>query len=257
MTDNYGEGLDRLRTLLNQEDMYQLVDTDRRASIVGWGTLLNTVYYVDGMVRLHQAGACYAANPLSRSAMEYGMWTVWLADMGEDAVDAINRGLQNGLATLIKEAGVAGKVGGDLAAAMQVAKATQATPIAPARTETYLSFKNLLDAYDPATDGDGTWRYRTMYDAMSKFVHPTMIGAQVFFETPPSASEPDKDDLVVSLTPRFPELLPCLEYGLGMLHMAMLAYNELLIGKPWTAELEAVAEDFGLDKTVPQRQPGK
>jgi hypothetical protein len=39
------------------------------------------------------------------------------------------------------------------------------------------------------------------------------------------------------------EVAPCGVICLGMLFDTMLAYNELLVFKPWTAELAAIAKD--------------
>jgi hypothetical protein len=83
------------------DDLYRLVDPTNRAAVIGWGTMFNVIYFVDGIIQLHQAGNCFAAGPLRRSAMEYAVTTVWLADAPDDAADALNGGLQYKLGSLV------------------------------------------------------------------------------------------------------------------------------------------------------------
>jgi hypothetical protein len=246
---NHLEGLDRLRALLTP-DLHQRVDASNRAALVGWGTLFSTVHYTDGMVRLHQAENCFAASPVRRSAMEYAMTTVWLADAGDDAVDAMNLALQDKQGKLLNGITAANAWDRFPTEAQTISQANKDTQLPTSSEATYLHMAHQLDRYDVNLNVEGKIPLRLYYIVESQLAHPSMIGAQVFFK--------DNGDAVeLHMMPRHSEMVPCLHIAMVLLYTAMLAYNQLLTGNPWTDELLAIAGDYDLDKGLPARQAGK
>ncbi|MEY9933911.1 hypothetical protein ABH926_008574 [Catenulispora sp. GP43] len=244
---NHLEGLDQLRALLTP-DLYQHVDAGDRAALVGWGTLFSTVHYTDGMVRLHQAENCFAVGPIRRSAMEYAMTTVWLADAGDAAVDAMNLAHQDKQGKLLDGITAANAWDRFPAEAQAIAQANKDTQLPKASESVYLRMTHQLDRYDVNLDVDGKIPLRLWYTAESQMAHPSMIGAQMFFK--------DGEPVELHMMPRHGEVVPCLHIALILLYTAMLAYNQLLTGSPWTDDLLAVARTYDLDEVLPARQSG-
>lgn len=240
------ENIQRLRALVT-DDLYKLVDPTNRAAVIGWGTTFNVIYFVDGMVQLHDAGNCFATSPLRRSAMEYAMTTVWLADAPDDATDALNSGLQYKQGLLVNAMTKAGAHSRFPEDAIQSAQAVIEAQLPKATQANLLNISHLLDAYDSTVDGDGRIPLRLVYNVESSLVHASLMGAQAFFVERDNA-------FALGTKPEPPEFVPCLDLGLSLLFTAMLSYNELLIGKPWTETLHAVAKDAGLDPTLPKRR---
>ena len=88
-----------------------------------------------------------------------------------------------------------------------------------------------------------------VYDVLSGLTHLSLLGAQQFFQ--------DKDDGThLSLHPLKGETAPCEETCLGLQFDTMLAYNELLTARPWTAGLAAIAKDHGLSAKLATRKSG-
>lgn len=245
-TSDPQESIRRLRALVT-DDLYKLVDPSNRAAVIGWGTTFNVIYFVDGMVQLHDAGNCFATSPLRRSAMEYAMTTVWLADAPEEAADALNSGLQYKQGLLVDAVTKASAQTRFSEDAIQSAQSLKDVQLPKATQANLLNIAHLLDAYDSTVEGDGRIPLRLVYDTESSFVHASLMGARAFFA--------ERDDaFALGTKPEPPEFVPCLELGLSLLFTAMLSYNELLIGKPWTETLHAVAKDAGLDPTLPKRR---
>lgn len=240
------ESIHRLRALVT-DDLYRLVDPMNRAAVIGWGTTFNVIYFVDGIIQLHDVGNCFAAGPLRRSAMEYAVTTVWLADAPEDAADALNGGLQYKLGSLVDEVTKADAVTRFPESAIQSAQAVKEAHLPKSAQSNLLHASHLLDAYDSNEEGDGKLPLRLVYDAESSFAHASLIGAQAFFAERGNAT-------ALGTKPEPSEFVSCLEIGLSLLFTTMLSYNELLIGKPWTETLHAVAHDLGIDPTLPKRR---
>ena len=64
----------------------------------------------------------------------------------------------------------------------------------------------------------------------------------------------DGDAFRVSQMPLHQEMVPCHAFCLWILHTAALYFNELLTGKPWTVELQQIAEQYGFPTTLPEWQ---
>lgn len=229
MTKDYGEGFDRLGTLITP-DLYSRVDGMNRACVVGWGTTLNVVHLARGIRLLHTEGQCHAAVPLLRSIMEYTLGTIWLADDGDAAVDVFNRRLQNAHAKLANDLG-----GMDLdadfpAEAVRTFRDTVTAPLQPHPDERLAAFRHLLTEY-------GFKEMIPVYNVLSGITHLSLEGAQTFFQ--------DKDDAVqLSQQPFRGEVAPCEQIAFGMQFDAMVAYNQLLVGQPWTIDLAAIGQEY-------------
>jgi hypothetical protein len=88
-----------------------------------------------------------------------------------------------------------------------------------------------------------------IYDVISGLTHLSLVGAQVFFQ--------DRDGTVrLSQQPLTGEVAPCEVIWLGMQFDAMLACNELLASRPWTADLAAIAKDHELLAVLATRKGG-
>jgi hypothetical protein len=241
------QGIQRLRALVN-DDLFNSVDPGNNAAVIGWGTTLNVMNFVDGIVQLHQAGKCSAASPLRRSALEYAMATVWLADAPTEAAAALNDGFQHKMSQLVKALKAASVQDRFPEAAMKSAQAVRDKDIPKSNQAHLLHASHLLDEYDNVGDDENPIPMRVIYDVESWSSHASLAGAQLFFTV--------RDDGQVALgtKPMPAEDVPCLMVGLSLLFTTMLSYNELLIDKPWTGTLRAVAEDFGFDPALPKRR---
>jgi hypothetical protein len=82
----------------------------------------------------------------------------------------------------------------------------------------------------------------------SRFVHPSLTAIQEF-------AHDSKEGLVFRQRPLHEELLPCQQFCLMVLFDAMLAFNTLLVGSPWTAVLMEVASNHDLPTHLPVRNP--
>lgn len=247
------DGIHRLRSLAN-DDLYKLVDPGDRAAVIGWGMTFNVIHFVDGIVQLHNAGNCFAAGPLRRAALEYSMTTVWLADARDEAANALNSGLQYKMGSLLdkmKEVDAVKRFPED---AIANAQAVKDAKLPKATQSNLLLASHLLDAYDwdeeDEKDVEGATRIPLLlvYDAESSFSHASLMGAQAFFRDTGKA-------IALGTKPEPAEFVPCLIIGLSVMFTSMLAYNELLISKPWTDTLQEVATDFGFGLTLPKRRP--
>jgi hypothetical protein len=238
----HGTGIDRLNALITP-DLWCEVDAANQAAVVGWGTTFHVLHQVKAIRTLHAEGQCHATVPLLRSVMEYTLGTMWLADAGQDAVDVLNRRLQSSKH----------KLGADLdldsaisledfpAEAVQAFMDTLAAQLPPHPDERLSAFRNLMLEY-------GFAAMVPVYNVLSGHTHLSLEGAQQFFEG-------SDDAFHLSQQPIHNELTPCEFVCLNMQFDTMLAYNELLRTRPWTAQLSAIAEDHGLPGRLAARRP--
>ncbi|MEU6898801.1 DUF5677 domain-containing protein [Streptomyces virginiae] len=235
------DGLLRLENLITN-DLHTRIDPTNRASMIGWGLFFTVAHQVRAVLGLHTAGACRAAAPNRRSALEHAITLRWCVDQGDRMGDIYNRKLHNDqiqLAKALRADGTADRYK-DAYQVMADTVKTVKESIAPDPNERLAKIEHLMQGY-------GLDRERTFYQVDSRFVHPTLTGAQMFFKD-------DGEAFHVSQMPIHEEIVACHLYSLWILHAAMLAFNEVLIGKPWTAELEKIAKDFGFMTMLPQWQ---
>ncbi len=235
-------GLERLNALITP-DLWKRVDGMNPAAVVGWGTMLNVVHLVRGIRTLHAVGQCHAALPLLRSVMEYALGTIWLADAGEDAVDVLNRRLQGSHGKLLVDLGDIDLDATFPPEAVQAFRDVLAAQLAPHPDERLSAFRHLLTEY-------GFEKMIPIYDVISGITHLSLEGAQAFFQ--------DRDGAIhLPQQPLKGEAVPCDVICLGMQFDTMLANDELLAFRPWTADLAAIAKDHQLPANLATRQPGR
>jgi hypothetical protein len=191
----------------------------------------------------HAGTQCHAALPLLRSVMEYALGTIWLADAGEDAVDVLNRRLQGSHGKLLVDLGDIDLDASFPPEAVQTFRDVLAAQVPPHPDERLSAFRHLLQEY-------GFEKMIPVYDVISGHTHLSLEGAQEFFQNGDA-------ELRLSQQPRHNELMPCEDVCLGMQFDTMLAYNELLTSRPWTADLAAIAKDHELPANLATRQPGR
>lgn len=232
-------GLERLNALITP-DLWKQVDSMNRAAVVGWGTMLNVAHLVRGIRTLHAAGQCHAARPLLRSVMEYALGTIWLADAGEDAVDVLNRRLQGSHGKLLADFGDTDLDAAFPPEAVRSFRDVLAAQLPSHRDERLSAFRHLLEEY-------GFEKMIPVYDVLSGISHLSLEGAQEFFQY--------RDDAIrLSQQPLNGEVAPCELICLGMQFDTMLAYNELLATRPWTADVAAIAKDHEMTATLATRK---
>ncbi|WP_328549657.1 DUF5677 domain-containing protein [Streptomyces sp. NBC_00366] len=241
---NAGEALTRLEGLITG-DLYKRIDPMDRAAVIGWGLFFNVAHQIRAVLTLHQAGACGAASPNRRSALEYAITLRWCVDQGDRIGDIYNRKLGNDqiqLAKALKADGTKDRYKDAYEVMAQTVKTVKET-IAPDSNERLVKIENLVKGY-------GLTKEWSFYTVESRFTHPTPTGVQMFFKTEGEAFH-------VSQMPIHEELVSCQLYCLWIFHIAMLAFNEVLTDQPWTTELEKIAKQYGFATTLPQWQgPG-
>jgi hypothetical protein len=233
------EGLTRLEELISP-DLHLNIDAASRASSVGWGLLFTVLHQVEAILYLHRQGCCFAAAPNRRTAVEYAVWLVWLADQTDQVVDVLNRGLRQDqiqLANRLRDAGLTERVPPD---AYQILVDTVGTALPPEPDERLLKIGQLLDEY-------GYGALKAYYKVESRFVHPSLTAIREF-------THDSNEGLLFRQRPLHEELVPCQQFCLMVLFDAMLAFNTLLVGSPWTDVLMEVAADHNLPTHLPVRK---
>jgi hypothetical protein len=118
---------------------------------------------------------------------------------------------------------------------------TLAAQLPPHPDERLSAFRNLMLEY-------GFGAMVPIYNVLSGHTHLSLEGAQQFFKG-------SDDAFHLSQQPIHNELMPCEVVCLNMQFDTMLAYNELLRTRPWTAQLSAIAEDHSLPVRLAARRP--
>ncbi|MEU9026801.1 DUF5677 domain-containing protein [Streptomyces sp. NPDC048383] len=235
------DGLIRLENLITN-DLYTHIDPSNRASVIGWGLFFTVAHQIRAVLTLHQAGACGAASPNRRSALEHAITLRWCVDQGDRIGDIYNRKLGNDqiqLANALRVDGTKDRYKEGYAVLAETVKAVKES-VAPDPNERLAKIEHLMQGY-------GLARERTFYQVESRFTHPTLTGAQMFFKD-------DGEAFHVSQAPMHDEVVACEPYCLWIFHAAMLAFNEVLTDQPWTAELAKIAEEYGFMTALPQWQ---
>ncbi|MDX3077319.1 DUF5677 domain-containing protein [Streptomyces sp. MI02-7b] len=235
------DDLIRLENLITG-DLHTRIDPTNRAAVIGWGLFFAAAHQVRAILTLHQAGACGAASPNRRSALEHAITLRWCVDQGDRIGDIYNRKLRGDqiqLAKALKADGTKDRYQDAYEVMTQTVKTVNETILADPN-ERLVKIENLVKGY-------GLTKEWSFYTVESRFTHPTPTGVQMFFKD-------DGEAFHVSQAPIHEEIVPCRLYCLWILHAAMLAFNEVLQGKPWSAELEEVAKEYGFMITLPQWQ---
>nr|BFD81462.1 hypothetical protein StreXyl84_08630 [Streptomyces sp. Xyl84] len=239
------DGLLRLENVISS-DLHRHIDPMNRAAVIGWGLFFNVAHQVRAILTLHTAGACGAASPNRRSALEYAVTLRWCADQGDRIGDIYNRKLRGDqiqLAKALKADGMKDRYKDAYKVMAETVEVVNKTiPADP--NERLAKIETLIKGY-------GLTNVWSFYTVESRFTHPTLTGAQMFFR------DTGEGSFEVSQKPIHEEMVQCPLYCLWIFHFAMLAFNEVLRDKPWTTELEQVAKEYGFTTVLPQWQgPG-
>ena len=217
-----------------------ITGTDR-ALLVAVGLYYHLVNQVAALMLLRSSQFDRACAPLRRSLIEHMLYLIWLADAGDVAVDAMNRGLQHKqrqLRDTITAAGV------PVPTAEQ--RATMDTTIqtalpAPSDQDYLQHITHLLDAYPLSPVLKGLWR------AESGWAHPSLHVMQLYVEQRPDAT-------VLHQRPYHEQLADYTPVACFLtLYFGTLALDALL-GNPWTEQLISIAERYDMPTALPTRQ---
>lgn len=207
---------------------------DQRPFIVGWGLLAALHGQASAVVLLHRKGFGHEASPNRRLMIEYMAQLQWLARDGGDAVDSMNKAFQHAQGRLrraIDEGGIF-SYGDEMAAS---ADAVAAALIPPNAANQYANTSQLLRSL--AAKG-----LLEVWLSETQLSHSGLTAAQAFHDDsgeavrllarPEYGKVPDPGE-------RSP-LMACM-----LLHLGMQAFNDLMAGRPWTADLDRIGREVG------------
>jgi hypothetical protein len=232
------EGLNRLEALI-YPDLHRYIDPASRVGPVAWGVFFTVAQQICAVLRLHSGGFCFSAGPNRRTIIEYILFLCWLADDGEAAVDVLNRSLQNNQKGMSTRLQTASQLEQYPERTRQILAQTIAEPLEPHPDERLLKPWHLIEEYDSTL--------KSYYAAESGYSHVSMTSIQYFLRQTDDAT-------ALSQTPVPEEVVPCVELCLHLFSQAMLVFNELLVGQPWTDDLAAITAEYGLNPRRPQRR---
>jgi len=235
---NPEDGLNRLEALI-YPDLHRYIDPATRVGPVAWGVFFTVTHQIAAVLTLHRDGLCFASGPNRRTLLEYILFLAWLADDGEAAVDVLNRSLQNDQKSMASQLRLTSQLDQHPEHAQDILRQTIAEPLVPHPDERLLKPSNLIEEYDG--------RLKSYYAAESRFSHVSMTSVQHFMQPKPEGYE-------LSQVPAPKEAASCAELCLHLFSQALIIFNEILVGRPWTNDLAAIAAEYGLDTDRPTRR---
>lgn len=234
-----------IQELLALADRPMPIGRTDRAPLVAVGLYYHLVNQAAALMLLRSSGFDRACAPLRRSLIEHMLFLIWLADAGDAAVDAMNRGLQYKQGQLRDTITAAGL---PIAAAEQRAAMDSVIHAAvPASDQEHLQhITQLLDAYPLSPMLKSLWR------AESGWTHPSLHVMQLYVEQRPDAT-------VLHQQPYHEELAGHTPTTCFLtLYFSTLAMDALL-GNPWAEQLASIAEQYDMPSALPIQhdpQPG-
>jgi hypothetical protein len=241
VTPDPGDGLRRLEAMISQ-DLHRKIDPASRAAIVGWGLFFNVVYQITAILHLHKRECCFAAAPNRRTAIEYTLYLVWLANEGDHVVDVLNRGLQQSQVQMERRLRADNAIASFPQEALHTLADTIAMELPAESDETLLRVSHLLDEY-------GYGGLKPYYRAESRFIHVSLTAVRAF-------ARDSVDGLLRGQRSIDGEVMPCQQFCLPVLFDAMLAFNSLLVDSPWTKPLTQIGADYELPTVLRSRNNG-
>ncbi|QVJ02784.1 hypothetical protein KGD82_11180 [Nocardiopsis eucommiae] len=228
-------GLDALTELLASDvASYVPALEDRRPFLLGWGFVAALHRQACAVVFLHREGFSHEAAPNRRLVIEYVARLQWLARDGEVAVDSMNKAFQSVHARL-REAADADGLQYDEDAANAVRDADLPSNLADQYNHVGNFLRYLGGSLHHAWLGE------------TQLSHATLTAAQSFYR--------EYDEGL--------KLLGFPDYGLDgdptaaspfiaftCLYLGMEAFGKLMVGSPWTAELDRIGAEAGLSDTA-------
>jgi hypothetical protein len=235
--ERFVPAIEDLLALANQP--IPLTSTDR-APLVAVGLYYHLVNQATALMLLRSDRFDLACAPLRRSLIEHMLYLIWLADAGDAAVDAMNRGLQHQQHRLRDSISAA-----DVSVGTAEQRATMDAVIdaaVPASDHERLQhITHLLEAYPLSPMLKSLWRTE------SGWAHPSLHVMQLYVEQRPDAT-------VLHQQPyheQFADHTPATCFL--TLYFATLALDALL-GNPWTEQLTSIAERYDMPTALPTRQ---
>ncbi|MDO0937173.1 hypothetical protein QQY66_37685 [Streptomyces sp. DG2A-72] len=203
---------------------------NRRPFQVGWGLVAALHRQAAAVVSLHRNGLAHEAAPNRRLMVEYVAHLQWLVRDGEDTVDSMNKAHQfkhTGLRQAADDRGY--QYDADTANAVRDA----VIPGSPA---------NQYSQMNALTKRLGGGLFES-YIGETQLSHATLTAAGCFYR--------ESDDTIeLTLTPTYGiegdpmEASPYLAFY--FLFFGMIAFNDLMVGSPWTDDLKAIGDTAGL-----------
>lgn len=228
-------GLTALTELItNGAADYAPAPEERRPFLVGWGLVAGLNRQAAAVVTLHSKGLAHEAAPNRRLMVEYVAHLQWLVRDGDDAVDSMNKAFQYKHTGLRKAADAAGYQYDE-----EAANAVRDAEIPGNSTNEFSNMSKLLDRL-----GGGllqSWLGETQLS------HATLTAAGSFYR--------ESDDAIELFdTPKYGiegdpmEVSPYIAFF--FLLFGMIAFNDLMVGSPWTNDLRAIADAAGLSGAI-------
>jgi hypothetical protein len=211
-----------------------------RAPLVAVGLYYHLVNQVAALMLLRSSQFDRACASLRRSLIEHMLYLIWLADAGDVAVDAMNRGLQHQQRQLRDTITAAG-----IPVPTTEQRTTMDTTILtalPASEQEHLQhIAHLLDAY-PLTP-----ILKSIWHVESAWAHPSLHVMQLYVEQRP-------DTTVLHQQPYHEQLADYTPVACFLtLYFGTLALDALL-GNPWTERLISIADRYHMPTALPTRQ---
>ncbi|MEV7366169.1 DUF5677 domain-containing protein [Streptomyces sp. NPDC091299] len=226
------KGLEALARLVEDSSgALQPAGEDARPFFVAWGMLANVHRQAAAVVLLHRQGFGHETAPNRRSMLEHAAQVWWLAEDGPDAVDSMNHALQYKQRKLREATDSAGIT-------YDTTIVDAAVVLPRSRAQTYNNMGHLLQRIGAPL--------HAIYAGESLLSHATLTSAERFYagvdaETVHLLSEPQYPQHAPSPDGRAPYI------ALVLTWFAMSCFNQLLAGQPWSAELQLVARETGIE----------
>ncbi|MFJ2722766.1 DUF5677 domain-containing protein [Streptomyces sp. NPDC087437] len=227
------KGLEGLAELTRDAARLGPAEGDRRPFYVAWGLLAAAERQAAAIVLLHRNGLGHEAAPNRRALLEHMAQIKWLAEDGADAVDSMNRALQQSQKRLREAADAAG-----MTYDPTIADLVAAAVIPPNSAEQFNRFRPLFKRL-----GDV---FPAVWTAETQLAHPTLTAAQCFFDdTAPDAVTLYREPVYRQGAENPTERSPFIAFV--VMWSTMHAFNQLLPGQPWSDELQRIAGEGGID----------
>ncbi|MFF7966744.1 hypothetical protein ACFZC3_15430 [Streptomyces sp. NPDC007903] len=228
-------GLEAMALLVEATDPFTPAHEDTSAFQIAWGLLAGAHRQAAAVVLMHDKGLGHDTAPNRRALLEHAARIWWLAEDGPDAVISMNRALQRSQAALRRAADAAG-----IPYPTEIADAVAATEIPSNRREVYNNFTQLMQRVGAPL--------LAIWLSESMAAHPTLTSAQAF-------SRFEDGVLTLFAEPDYPQGIdPPGHYAplvaVVLLWHAMNSFNRLLAGEPWTAALQQIGKDAGIEETA-------
>ncbi|MGQ4484344.1 DUF5677 domain-containing protein [Streptomyces sp. SAS_281] len=230
------QGLQELTELLKLDTgLHAPPSKDSRPFTIGWGLVAALHRQACAVVLLHRNGLGHEAAPNRRLMIEYMAQLQWLTRDGEDAVDSMNKAFQYSHGKLRKAVDTGGvfTYEDEVAAAADVVAAAVIPPNSANEFNLTTKLLGRLGSGLPEIWTSETQHSHSGIAAARVFFDDSWEGAVQLYDCPHYGDAPNPD-----------ELSPFMAFML--LYLGMEAFNDLMVGAPWTDELQRIGQTAGL-----------